>query len=502
MSARRSCIFTFLTAVALGAGAQEAVVPSVQSHPFAQAKWLPRFDAKRELAATGGYDVVFLGDSITHNWEGPGKNVWAKHFAEGPFRAINLGIGGDRTEQVLWRLDHGQMDGLDPKAIVLMIGTNNTGHRPLFQESPTDTILGVQSILDRLAAKFPKAKVILHPIFPRGATTNDPLRVRNDLVNRGLVRLTNGRNVLWCDFNARLVTADGTLERTMAKDLLHPGEAGYEIWAEELRPYLDYALGLRKKPPRPTDKVAPTALPEDGPNTARPDISRAWLLVDGKNPKRAPRLREKRAEMAANADRYYDAIWLGDSITHRWERPEHAEVFKEKFGAYKILNLGFGGDKTQNLLWNVKHGGFLDGVHTRLVTLMIGTNNTWGNTAEEIAAGVRACLAAVREKQPQAKVLLFTILPREVAHKRGDRDYRRKNPNVDVIMPKQTTVNELIRPLADGRQVILVDLVPKFTDAEGLPDVALFSDGTHPNAEGYRVWADAVLPLYREILGF
>ena len=497
---KRLMFMTLTVAFAAGLSfAQEAVTPQVPDKDWTKAMWLPRFDAKRALAAQGGYEVVFLGDSITHNWETHGKEVWAKNYAEGPYKALNCGISADRTEHLLWRIDHGQLDGLSPKALVLMIGTNNTGHRDMVHEPPLDTILGIQSILGRLNEKFPEAKVILHPIFPCGDVTNEARRVRNDVVNAAIKKLADGQKILWCDFNSRLLTADGVLEKTMAKDLLHPGPAGYEIWAEELKPFLDYALGRTEKAPRSKAKPAPTALPQDGARPVRPEVKMHWLA--DKNPKTQPRLRDKRAEETANADRYYDAIWLGDSITHFWEFKDRCEVFKEKFGQYKILNLGFGGDHTENLLWNVTYGGFLDGVQTRLITLMIGTNNTWNDSAEDIAAGIKACVEAVRAKQPQAKLLLFTLLPREVAHKRGDRNYRRTNPNVDEIMPKQTKVNELIRPLADGKDIFLVDLTEKFTDAEGLPDVTLLPDGTHPGPEGYRVWADAVLPLYRQILG-
>ena len=500
MKRSAKCLAMAAAFVVGAAMAQESVVPAVPDRPWTHAMWLPRFDAKRALASQGGYDVVFLGDSITHGWETAGKDVWAANFAEGPYKALNCGISGDRTEHVLWRLDHGQLAGLAPKAIVLMIGTNNTGHREACHESPLDTILGIQSILDRLRTGCPSATVILHPIFPRGATTNDPMRVRNDVVNAVIEKLADGKRVLWCDFNSRLLTADGTLERTMAKDLLHPGAAGYEIWASALKPYLDYALGRVATPPRPATPRAPTALAKTGPVTTIPAVKMYWL-DNRARPKVQSRLRDKRAEETANADRYYDAIWLGDSITHFWEHKGKADVFKETFGDYKILNLGFGGDRTENLLWNVQYGGYLDGVHARLITLMIGTNNTWSDSAEDIAAGIKACLAAIRQKQPQAKVLLFTLLPREVAHKRGERDFRRKKDNVDDIMPKQTKVNELIRPLADGEDVILVDLTAKFTDAEGLPDIALLGDGTHPSEAGYRVWADEVLPLYRRILG-
>ena len=477
------------------ADAQESVTPSVPDRAWTRGWWLARFDAKRALAGKGGYDVVFLGDSITHYWETSGSNVWAKSFAGAECRALNCGFSGDRTEHLLWRLDHGQLADLKPKAFVLMIGTNNTGHREAWQESPLDTVLGVQSVLDRLAKGYPDAKVILHPIFPRGAATNDPMRVRNDVVNAAIRRFADGKRVLWCDFNAQLLTADGTLERTTAPDLLHPGESGYAIWAESLRPFLDFALGRTKTPPKPCAGTAPTALPTDGPRTVRPVPSDYWLV-------RMSRLRDKRASERANAERYYDMILLGDSITQFWEtRGVFYEVFCKRFAPYKALNLGMGGDTTQNLLWNVRHGGFLDAVQTRLVVLMIGTNNTWGDSAADIAAGISACVAAVREKQPQAKILLCSLLPREVAHKRGETDYRRNDPHADEIMPKQTEVNARIRSLADGEKVVYVDLVPRFTDAEGLPDVRLLRDGTHPNPAGYEAMADILLPFCRRILG-
>jgi len=485
--------------VAGAAFALQSITPSVPDRTQTHEWWLSRFDAKRAQAASGECKVAFLGDSITHHWEGEGKDIWAANFAEGPYKAINFGFSGDRTEHVLWRLDHGQMDGMSPKAIVLMIGTNNTGHRKAYEESPTDTALGVQAIVGRLGVLFPDAKIILHPIFPRGAETNDELRVRNDLANSVIRRLADGKRVLWCNFNARLLTADGTLERTMAPDLLHPGTQGYVIWAEELKPYLDYALERTEKAPNSTKRVAPTALVKDGPKAAIPSIAMHWFANE--SPKAQARIRDKRVEETTDAERYYDVIWIGDSITHFWEHKGNAEVFKEKFSDYKILNLGFGGDCTQNLLWNVKYGGFLDGIHTRLITLMIGTNNTWNDSAEDIAAGIKSCVEAIREKQPQAKLILFSILPREVAHQRGERNFRRVNSNVDEIMPKQMKVNAIIRGFGDGKNVIFFDLTAKFTDEDGLPDVRLLGDGTHPNADGYRVWADSVLPLYREILG-
>ena len=458
--------------------------------------WSKRFTATREAAATGAYDIVFLGDSITHFWETKGIDVWNANFTNAPYRALNCGFSADRTEHLIWRLRNGELDGLSPKAVVVMIGTNNTGHRPVEKESPLDTIVGIQAVLDEIKKRCPSSKVILHPIFPRGAATNDPARVRNDVINNAIKNFTDGKNVLWCDFNSKLLTDDGVLERTIAPDLLHPGKAGYEIWARALKPYLDYAIGASEKPPRPAAKSAPNALPRGRANPLAPKLKFRWLSEEGKY-----RLATKRAEELKSPDKTYDAIWLGDSITHFWEHKGNCDVFARKFEGYRIFNLGFGGDRVENILWDVMYGGFLDGVEAKTISLMIGTNNTWSDSPEDIAEEIAALLAKIREKQPKAKILLYALLPREVAHKRGDHNFRRKNKNVDEIMPKHLKINELIKPLADGQDVIWVDMTARFTDEEGLPDIKLLGDGTHPNAAGCEAWADEVLPLYKKLLG-
>ena len=166
--------FRFFVAAVLALGLSfvlfggESTTPAKPSSESKLKWWMPRHEHVRALAAKGGYPVVFIGDSITHCWEKSGKAVWDANFATGDFRALNLGFSGDNTENVLWRIDNGELDGLDPKAVVLMIGTNNTGHRKLEEERPIDTVLGVQAIIERVIAKCPNTKVILHPIFPRG----------------------------------------------------------------------------------------------------------------------------------------------------------------------------------------------------------------------------------------------------------------------------------------------------------------------------------------------
>jgi len=189
---------------------------------------------------------VFMGDSITHGWEGRrgdtvAPDLWAKNFA--PYKALNLGYGGDNTEHVLWRLDHGELDGYQPKLLVLMIGTNNTGHRPLEKESAEDTAAGIKAILERIAEKSPSTKVALLPIFPRSAKPTDQPRVRNDRVNEIIKGYADGKRVVFVDFNDKLLEPDGTLSKEIMPDLLHPNAKGYEIWTAAIMPVIKETFG-------------------------------------------------------------------------------------------------------------------------------------------------------------------------------------------------------------------------------------------------------------------
>jgi beta-glucosidase len=173
--------------------------------------WQQKRHAEKMAAVKGGgAKVVFIGDSITHFWESKGKAQQQKYFSEGDWKMLDLGTSGDRTEHVLWRLDHGELDGYEAKCILLMIGTNNSGHFKKFaDETPMDTILGIRDILKKIRAKQPKAKVVLTAIFPRGASENDPYRLRNDAVNREIRRYCDGKDVFCCDFSHRFLDKYG-----------------------------------------------------------------------------------------------------------------------------------------------------------------------------------------------------------------------------------------------------------------------------------------------------
>ncbi len=200
--------------------------------------WQQRHEDRLALAKQGGWELVFLGDSITHAWESAGTQTWKQYY--GNRKALNLGFSGDRTEHVLWRLDNGELDGFQPTVVVIMIGTNNTGHR---KDPPEAIAAGVEKILERIKSKSPKTKVLLLAIFPRAEQKNDPSRINNDKANALLAKLADGEQVVFLDINDRLLMPDGRLSKEIMPDLLHPKQKGYAIWGEAIEPTLKKLLG-------------------------------------------------------------------------------------------------------------------------------------------------------------------------------------------------------------------------------------------------------------------
>ncbi|MGM9489291.1 GDSL-type esterase/lipase family protein [Ideonella sp. YS5] len=220
----------------------ESITPAMLNESFAIDWWLPRheqkLEEKRRLVAAGTPpEIVFIGDSITQGWEKEGLEVWQQHYAAR--HALALGFGGDRTENVLWRLQHGEIDGIAPKVTVLMIGTNNTGHRA---ENPETTAAGIRRLLQEIRQRLPRTKVLLLAVFPRGEQPDDFLRRQNERVNKLIARLADGRSVRFLDINAALLNADGTLSKEVMPDLLHPNAAGYAIWQRAMEPTLQKLL--------------------------------------------------------------------------------------------------------------------------------------------------------------------------------------------------------------------------------------------------------------------
>lgn len=197
--------------------------------------WMKRHEKFVEMAKKGDVELLFLGDSITDAWggEGHGGGNGAKIFRDEfvPLKAANFGIGGDRTQHVLWRLRNGEFDGIKPKLVMLMIGTNNSNGKDNTAEEIAD---GVKAIVKEIHARSPKTKVLLLGIFPRGPKPN-PQRDKLKAVNAIIAKLDDGKTVKYLDIGDKFLEPDGTLTREIMPDALHLSEKGYRIWADAVK---------------------------------------------------------------------------------------------------------------------------------------------------------------------------------------------------------------------------------------------------------------------------
>ncbi|MBI4623299.1 MAG: GDSL family lipase [Verrucomicrobia bacterium] len=205
--------------------------------------FLQRHEAFLARGKAGPIGVLFLGDSITAGWTRV-PHIW-EHFY-GKFQPANFGIGGDQTQHVIWRIENGELDGIHPKVVVLMLGTNNSGAHTGAEIAAAD-----KKIVGLIRTKIPEAKVLLLAIFPRGPR-KDAQGVITDMVaieaakrmaviaaaNAELAKLDDGKNVRFLDINAHFLGDDGRIPSNIMPDQLHPNAAGYQLWAEAMQPLL------------------------------------------------------------------------------------------------------------------------------------------------------------------------------------------------------------------------------------------------------------------------
>lgn len=204
------------------------------------ANWVKRHEGFNERIKKGDVDLLFIGDSITDAWSGPGKEAWAKHWA--PRKAVNLGIGGDRTQHVLWRLENGNVDGIKPKLAVLMIGTNNSNGN---DHTAEEIGAGIKAIVAKLREKLPETKVLVLAIFPRGEKPN-PQREKNAKASEIASAVADNKMVYFMDIGPKFVEADGTINREIMPDVLHLSPRAYGIWAEAIEPKVAELMGEKK----------------------------------------------------------------------------------------------------------------------------------------------------------------------------------------------------------------------------------------------------------------
>ena len=267
-------IFSSLVSVA---SAQESKKENSATKPAPRDKnWEKRHEAFVGIAKRGNVDLLFLGDSITDAWggEGHGTNGGHKIFTSKfvPMKAANFGIGGDRTQHVIWRLQNGELDGIKPKVVQLMIGTNNSNGSDNTAEEIAD---GVKGIIDEIKKKSPSTKVLLLAVFPRNTGKDDAVKKiqkdKIDKVNSIISKLDDGgKSVKFLDIGSKFKDASGALPKELMPDQLHLSEKGYEIWANAVEGVITSMLkGDSVKAPEPT-KTVKKVEPAPAPKTPEP----------------------------------------------------------------------------------------------------------------------------------------------------------------------------------------------------------------------------------------
>ncbi|MEO6738997.1 MAG: SGNH/GDSL hydrolase family protein [Chthoniobacteraceae bacterium] len=208
--------------------------------------WEDRHEGVMKIKDALKPEIVLIGDSITHFWGGEpdggrmgnrGRESWAAFF--GARKVLNLGFGWDRTQNVLKRIELGELDGIDPKFIVIHIGTNNLAGTPHYRAgTPAQIAEGIAAVVERAQAKCPHTQVILMAVFPRGKGATNPQRTSITEINRLLAPLAQKPRITLLDITDKWLAPDGSISTELMPDSLHPNEKGYAVWANALRPLL------------------------------------------------------------------------------------------------------------------------------------------------------------------------------------------------------------------------------------------------------------------------
>lgn len=495
----------------------------------------------------GPCDVLLIGDSITQQWgspldEGTYNSAWSNNFKD--YKTLNIGIGGDKIQNVLWRIDHGGVEGIQPKVIILMIGNNNMFFAP---ETGVQAIVnGIKVTLGNLREKFPTSSIIVTDILPAHNSENafhKNILKTNELLNEcNLGQLTN---VHYLKLAKHFIQEDGEIIKELfMPDEIHLSIKGYEVYASKLKKVLKTEIGnkgLGHKVKLPKKKSASLNNPpktksyqvkiENGrivypyppynqglldpqlegwplnkdmmvwvekPEYHRkpgseshkhlPDMwfttptAAHWDKGEGRN--QWIKHHEKNINRSKQFTSKLDVVLIGDSITQgwggSWETADFNPVWNKYFKDLKTLNLGIGGDRIENILWRLDHGA-LDGLSPKYIILMIGVNN--------------APLIYANGASIDSAVLGIELCLKNIHLRCPDSNIIliKTLPAFDPLKEVGKVIvklNEKINKFNNLSYCKIIDYTNSFTDKKGRLISKYYSDGhLHLNLEGYEVIA-------------
>jgi len=517
-------------------------------------------------ASKGPIDVLLVGDSITMQWGA----AWTKNFPN--LKTVNIGIGGDKTQNVLWRLDHGGVAGLEPRLVVVLIGNNN-----MFFTAETGieaAAKGIQMVVANVREKFPKAEIIAVKVFPAHAPGNafyENIKKTNAALDA--LKLDSDPKVHRLDLTDDMLNADGTLKKELfTPDNIHlTQDGGYALYACKLKPIIDALLNGKPAPAQPARAKTSSAPPFAQSQPAKPaptnsassaaanivlnskpvltypyapynegkvdpqltgwpltEAERAWVTREEYSRKPGHEAQKHLPTMWAvtptaahwkTKDGSAGNLWIdhhattiekvqaikdsieialvGDSITQYWgggfDGVPFNGAWQKNFASYKAVNLGIGGDRTENVLWRLDHGA-LDGASPKVVVLLIGVNNVPlvganGVPAESVAQGIHLCVQNLRARRAKTHIIVVKVLP---AGKLG-------NPVYDGVKNVNAALDAL--KLDSDPKVHVLDLWNDFTNSDSTLKTAAYSDGhLHLGESGYEIYASKLKQMVETLL--
>lgn len=448
-----------------------------------EARWAERHrEALKNAKEHSSAPLLLIGDSTLSDYDSDrqsssnslSQQTWIQFYASR--NALNLCFEGDTTSNLLWRLRHGEVDGVNPKVTVLLIGTHNS-----VKEDQTSAQIqdGIDAVVWEIAKSLPKTHIVLLGILPSGVSGSK--LERDQAINRHLAsRYGEDSRVTYLDISS-LFYRNGLLREELfsrgnASSPLFPTPEAHRFMAEAMEPTLSKAMGEEPKLPY----------------QAMTDVNTALIPVDRIELDSYDWYERHHAVLAAQKKMHPRIVLVGDSITHFWGgEPKGAfsngpSAWQKIFGKAAVLNLGFGWDRTQNVLWRLRQGEF-EGLDPDWIVLEIGTNNLTStimaraNTPEETLQGIEAVYRELKSRAPRSHIILMAIFPR------GEK------ANDPLRFPIQETNRLLAQRFGRDSAVTYLDIGERFLSADGRLPVARMPDGTHPSDAGYQIWADALI---------
>ena len=446
---------------ALGESLPSSLKAEPQYRNAASYSWQDRHEAVVRRNRESCPEYVIIGDSITHKWggepsdkvSGQGYDSWRSLF--GRYRTTNMGFGFDYIDNAYYRVSHGELDGLSPRVIIMLLGTNNIGHR---RDTARICAANMKALVELVKKKCPNSKILLLGVLPR-QDMDFCIPVIKE-TNKFYKQLADGKTVFFANPGDLLQDdRSGRANKKYMSDGVHLNAAGYKILGVELQKILA--------------ELDPLYTPE-----GRTDL-----------------------------------VYIGDSITNNYCKKEpplqdFLPIWEEFYGRYHAKNLGVSGNLTGDVLARIDKG-ILDHVNPKVAIIMIGTNDTGRmKTEKETLEGIRKVVSSVQAKLPETHVMLLGILPSDIRnwHVPGASDPGGK-------FKKDMSINKQLAELYRGsRDVTFLDISGKFLKEDGSVNEDLFYDPQivvingkkagplHPNTKGQRLMAETIKPVLDKIM--